>query len=247
MPGSPSYSSFPCSNCKKECFAELLGTYTLVLIGPASVILLSFVSLARFDALALVALAFGGTVALMILVLGKQSGSVINPALTLAVASAKLLRRDLIVPYIFFQLVGGILAGLTLRFVFLSSINTTELGSTKLASGINPVAGIVLESVGTFILASSALVASTRIKKTKYQALFVGTTLSMLILFIGPLTGAGFNPARSLGPSLSSGYFTNLYVYFIGPVLGALAAGLVFRMVRDYGKRPPKGNLVCLC
>jgi MIP family channel proteins len=215
----------------------------LVLIGPASVILLSLISLSGLGALASIALAFGGTVALMILALGRYSGSVINPAVLIAVASAKLLKKELIVPYLVFQIAGGILAGLTLRFLFLSSINSTQLGSTKLATGISPILGIAFEAIGTFVLASSALIASTRIKKTKYQALLVGSTLSILILFLGPLTGAGFNPARSLGPSFASGYFTNLEVYIIGPVIGALFAGLLFRMVRNYGKR----NLVCLC
>ena len=235
--------SFPCSKCKKECLAELIGTYALVLIGPASIIILSIAALSGLGALALIAFAFGGTVALMIMVFGKHSGAVINPAVTLAIASAKLLKRDLVVPYLFFQLVGGMLAGLTLKIVFSSSMDLTDLGSTRLATGINPILGIVIESAGTFVLASSALIASTRLKKTHHQALFVGCTLSILILFIGPLTGAGFNPARSLGPSLASGYFTNLYVYFVGPVIGALLAGLLFRAVRDNGKR----NLVCLC
>ncbi len=179
----------------------------------------------------------------MILALGVHSGSVINPAITLAVASARLLKKDLIIPYLFFQTIGGILAGLTLRLIFISSASTTDLGATKLATGISPVLGIGFEAIGTFVLASSSLVASTKIKRPKYQALLVGFTLSTLILFIGPLTGAGFNPARSLGPALASSYFTNLYVYFIGPVLGALLAGLLFRRVRENGKR----NLVCLC
>ena len=239
---SAKIKSFPCSSCRKECLSEFVGTYLLVLIGPASVIFLSIVSLSGYEALALIALAFGGTVAVMIHVFGKHSGSVINPAITLGVASANLLKRNLIVPYLFFQTTGGILAGLTLRFVFASALDPTDLGSTKLATGINPYLGIAFESIGTFILTSSALVASTRITKAKYQALLVGTTLSILILFIGPLTGAGFNPARSLGPSLASGYLTNLYVYFIGPVVGALLAGLIFRAIRDHDR-----NSVCLC
>ena len=131
-------------------------------------------SLSGLVALALVALAFGGTVALMILAFGKHSGSVINPAVTVAVASARLLKKDLILPYLFFQILGGILAGLTLRLVFLSALNSTLLGSTQLATGMSPLLGLAFESVGTFVLASSALIASTRIKKHKYQALFVG-------------------------------------------------------------------------
>ena len=217
-----------------------------MLIGPATIVLLSLISLSGLAALLLVAVAFGGTVALMILAFGKHSGSVINPAVTVAVASARLLKRELIIPYLFFQVLGGVLAGLTLRLVFFSALNSTQLGATRLATGISPAVGLTLEFLGTFVLATSALVASTRLKKTEHQALFVGSTLSILILLIGPLTGAGFNPARSLGPSLASGYLTNLSVYIIGPVLGALFAGLVFRVMRD-GQRTKSSNLVCLC
>ncbi|MHB8567590.1 MAG: MIP/aquaporin family protein [Nitrososphaerales archaeon] len=235
-------SSFPCSKCKKECLAELIGTYILVLAGPASVILVSLMPLIGIEALTLIALTFGGTVGILILLLGKYSGTVINPAITVAAASVRLLRKDLIVPYLFFQLMGGLLAGITLRYIFLS-VDTTSLGATKLANGINPILGIVIESIGTFFLALSALIASARLKKTHHQALLVGATLFTLIIFIGPLTGAGFNPARSLGPSIASGYIENLYVYFIGPVIGALFAGIAFRAIKEHGK----GNPVCLC
>ena len=91
--------------------------------------------------------------------------------------------------------------------------------------------GIGIEALGTFILAVSALAATAWISRAVLQALVVGCTLTVLILFIGPLTGAGFNPARSLGPALASGYFSNLYVYVIGPFVGALLAGLLFRQI----------------
>ena len=237
----------PCSGCKKECTSELVGTFILVLVGPASIILASSASwLPGEEALVLVAIAFGGTVAAVVFFLGKHSGAAINPAITVAVASAKLLRKDLFVPYLFFQLVGGLLAGLTLRLFFLSFDNGSSLGSTKLANGISPALGMSFEAIGTFVLASSALVASTRMENNpRNQAVLVGTTLFVLIIFIGPLTGASFNPARSLGPSLASGYAQNIYVYIAGPILGALAAGLLFRVIRD--DRRNKRNLVCLC
>jgi MIP family channel proteins len=241
---------FPCSNCKKECISELVGTYVLILIGPASVILATLFVPGRLavESLVFVAFSFGATVAMVIIAFGKHSGALINPAVTVAIATAQLLKRHLFIPYLFFQILGGVLAGLTLRELFTSSVATTSLGSTKLASGINPVTGITIEALGTFILASSALIASTRIKRASGQALVVGTTLFLLILMIGPLTGAGFNPARSLGPSLASGYIENLYVYLIGPVLGALVAGLAFRLLlKEHGRKREKRNFVCLC
>jgi glycerol uptake facilitator-like aquaporin len=92
--------------------------------------------------------------------------------------------------------------------------------------------GIGLEALGTFILAVAALAATAWISRAVIQAVTVGGTLSILIPFIGPLTGAGFNPARSIGPALPSGYFSNLCVYVIGPFIGALVVGLLFRHIR---------------
>jgi aquaporin Z len=181
------------------------------------------------SALCIVALTFGGTVAVIIDLLGTYSGAIINPALTLGSFSARLLSGRLSVLYATSQFIGGIVAGFTLSIIFNFVYDSTSLGSTKLATGIDPILGIALEALGTFALASSALIATTRIKKTQYQALFVGGTLAILILLIGPYTGAGFNPARSLGPALAAGHLSNLSVYFVGPITGALIAGLLFR------------------
>ena len=123
------------------------------------------------------------------------------------------------------------MAGLTLRLVFTPLGDTTSLGSTKLATSISPMTGIALETLGTLVLAMSALAATAWIRRARAQGLAVGGTLAILILLIGPLTGAGFNPARSLGPALASGYFSNIYVYVVGPAVGALLAGLIFRQI----------------
>jgi len=221
-------------NYGKRCVSELIGTYALVVAGPSSIILLSTLSLSSTpEALYLVALTFGVSVSVIIILLGEHSGAVINPALTLAAASAQLLRRNLVIPYLLFQTAGGILAGLTLRLVFSPLGDATSLGSTKLATSVSPIMGIGLEALGTFILAVSALAATAWISRAELQGLAVGGTLTILILFIGPLTGAGFNPARSLGPALASEYFSNLYVYVIGPFVGALLAGVSFRQIRS--------------
>jgi len=209
--------------------SELAGTYLLVVIGPGTIVLLPMLSISGAEAHALAAMSFGGTVALVILFFGEFSGAVINPVLTLAALLARQLSTRLVVPFLTFQFVGGILGGYTIKLVLGSLTDATNLGSTKLAVGVTPVMGILLESAGTFFLACAALVASARIRETSRQAALVGGTLAVLILLIGPFTGAGFNPARSLGPALASGYFPDLYVYFVGPLVGALTAGLAFR------------------
>jgi len=94
------------------------------------------------------------------------------------------------------------------------------------------VEGVSLEIVGTFVLALSALSAGSFLKSPAKQAALVGSTLFVLIMAIGPLTGASFNPARSIGPAMFSGYMTGQLVYWIGPFLGAGLAGLLFGVLR---------------
>jgi aquaporin-4 len=208
----------------------------LVLIGPGTVVLATIVQgTISFEGFIVIGLAFGGTVALIILLLGRISGAHINPAITLAHTVVGKTSRDMFVPYLSFQILGALLGALTLKLIFGS---TADLGTTKLASGIGAPAGILLETAGTFLLAMSGFVASSRIHKKSGEASLIGSTLFLLILALGPLTSASLNPARSLGPAIASGYLTNLYVYWIGPLAGGLIAGLVFR----FQERPKIGK-----
>ena len=210
----------------------MLGTYLLVFLGPGAVVAASLLGLSQAEALLLVAAVFGGTVAGVILILGRISGANINPAVTVGSTLAGVSRRDLFVPYLVFQAAGGLLAGLSLRVVYGSLGSPADLGSTKLAVGLSPLVAVALEMAGTFVLVTAALTAASFLRSTERQAVLVGGTLFALILLVGPLTGASFNPARSLGPSLFSGYFDDQLVYYVGPILGGAVAGLIFREAR---------------
>jgi MIP family channel proteins len=198
-----------------------------------------------FDALIFVAAIFGGTVMLAIVLLGKHSGAHINPAVTIAHAFARRTRDDLILPYLCFQGLGAVLAALTLRMFFLNeSVFPADLGSTELARGVNPLYGIVIEMIGTFVLCSAALTATFYVRKRLMQAALVGGTLFFLILLFAPLTGASFNPARSIGPALWSWHWSGVYVYLIGPLIGAVFAALLFKLIENAKKSE---RLLCLC
>ena len=225
----------------------MAGTYLLVFIGPASIVVASLTLLSSIEALTFVALTFGCAVASAIVLLGKHSGAHINPAVTVANALAGTFKRELLVPYVVFQVFGGLLAGLSLKTIFGSANASTSLGSTKLALGISPIEGLALEFGGTFVLATSALCASSLIRNPAKQAILVGATLFALIMLIGPLTGASFNPARSFGPSVFSGYFEDQILYWTAPISGAGCAGVIFGLAKKYHGRRKEFDIVCMC
>ncbi len=223
-------SSHPYASRRARCLSELLDTYLLVLVGPGTVAAVSLAqSITTLEALVIIGFAFGATVALVILLLGRISGAHINPAITLAHTIAGKTTQEMFVPYISFQVLGGLLGAFTVKLIFSPFGSPADLGATKLASGVSPLLGTLLETAGTFVLAMSGFVASLRVHKKLGEATLIGSTLFVIILALGPLTNASLNPVRSLGPALASGYLTNLYVYWIGPLAGGLIAGLVFR------------------
>jgi len=223
-------SYHPHASRRARCLSELLGTYLLVLIGPGTIAAVSLDrSITSFEALLTIGFAFGATVALVILLLGRISGAHINPAITLAHTIAGKTTLEMFLPYISFQVLGGLLGAFTVKLVFSQFGSSVDLGATKLASGVSPLIGTLLETAGTFILAMSGFFASLKIHKKPGEATLIGSTLFVIILALSPLTNASLNPARSLGPALATGYFTNLYVYWIGPLAGGLIAGLVYR------------------
>ena len=240
-------SIHPHASRRARCLSELLGTYLLVLIGPGTVTAVSLAQgITTFEALVIIAFAFGATVAIVILLLGRISGAHINPAVTLAHTIAGKTTLEMFVPYISFQVLGGLLGAFTVKLIFSQFGSPADLGTTKLAGGVSLPVGTLLEAVGTFVLAMSGFVASLRVHKKPGEAALIGSTLFVVILALGPLTNASLNPARSLGPALASGYLTNLYVYWLGPLTGGLIAGLAFRFL-ERSKLGKGSRAVCLC
>ena len=218
-----------------------------MLIGPGTVAAVSLAQgIAPFEALLIIGFAFGATVAVVILLLGRISGAHINPAITFAHTIAGKTALEMFLPYVSFQLLGGLLGAFTLKLVFGQLGSPVNLGATKLTIGVSPLVGVLLETAGTFVLAISGFLASLRVHKKPGEAALIGSTLFFIILALGPLTNASLNPVRSLGPALASGYLTNLYVYLIGPLAGGLIAGLVFRFF-ERAKLGKGSRTVCLC
>jgi MIP family channel proteins len=204
--------------------AEALGTGVLVLAtaGAGS----AFGAIGGSVGGAQVALAPGLTFFVLALLFLPVSGAHFNPAVTLGlVLSGRLPRRKLI-PYAVAQLAGALAAGLVLRVL----LRSTVLGiSTTQMPGL---AALLLEALLTFWLVWVYLALGDDKQSQAVTAAALGATVAAAILWAGPLSGACMNPARSLGPALAALDFSDLWIYLIGPFLGAAAAANAYKAFR---------------
>lgn len=213
--------------------AEFIGTFALIFIGAGAGAL-------GLGGLLGVAFAHGFVVVGFAYAYGHISGTHLNPAVTLGVLAAGKIDASRAFSYIVFQLLGGIMGAFALRWVLGGA--ETGLGVTvpaqSLSAGgttitITPAVALVVEAILTFFLMNTIMNAGVNGKATPVDGIAVGFTLIFCILMGSPLTGASLNPARTVGPALAADRYTDLWVYLIGPPLGAIAAGLLYKVVYE--------------
>ena len=218
---------------KAKLLAEFLGTFALVFAGTGAIVI-NEVSNGAITHLG-VALTFGLIVLALIYTFGDISGAHFNPAVTLGFATSRRFSSAAILPYLLVQFSGAIAASALLASMFPES---RSLGAT-LPVGAAWRSG-VLEFLLTFFLMIVILNVSTGSKEKGITAgIVVGSVIALEALFAGPICGASMNPARSLGPALVSGTWTHQWIYFVAPVLGALAAGPVCQILRGPESQQP--------
>jgi aquaporin Z len=216
-------------NLSKALVAELVGTFALVFLGAGA-------GAIGAGGLVGVALAHGLVLTAFAYAYGHVSGTHVNPAVTIGVWAAGLIDTGRALSYVVFQLIGGVLAAIALRVILGSG--ESGLGATLLAEGvtvgtttvtITPAIGVLVEALLTFLLVNTVLNAGASGGSSSLDGVAVGFVLAAAILMGGPLTGGSLNPARSLGPAVIADRTDDLWVYFVGPVLGGLAAAALWR------------------
>ncbi len=212
----------------RKAVAEFVGTFTLIFIGAGAII-----SSGGNDLL-LIALAHGLAIGVMVSALAHVSGAHFNPAVTLGALAGRQISLRLASVYWVSQLLGAVAGALTLLGVFpASDWRPSELGTPALGTGVTVLSAILVEAVLTFFLAF--VVYGTGIDpKGSFNAVggfAIGLTIAIDIMMGGPLTGAAMNPARWFGTAVVAQFFNNWYVYWIGPFLGAVVAGLLYSRV----------------
>ncbi len=235
----------------KRCSAEFLGTLWLVFGGCGSAVIAAAFPSVGIGLLG-VSLAFGLTVLTMAYAIGHISGCHLNPAVSVGLwAGKRFPARDLL-PYIVAQVLGGI-TGAGLLYVIASGKAGFSVTGGFAANGYadhSPggytlLACLVAETLLTFMFLMIIL-GSTDTRAPKGLApLAIGFGLTLIHLISIPVTNTSVNPARSTGPALfvGGGALQQLWLFWVGPIVGAALAGLAYSFFAGEPEAEPKTEL----
>jgi aquaporin Z len=223
-----------------KLLAEFLGTFWLVLGGCGSAVLA-----AAFPELGIgftgVSLAFGLTVLTGAYALGPVSGGHFNPAVTIGLWAGGRFPGGHILQYVIAQVVGAIVAAGVL-YVIASGKAGFDLAGGFATNGYGEhspgqyslAAAVVTEIVMTFMFLVVILGATHKRAPVGFAGIAIGFALTLIHLVSIPVTNTSVNPARSTGPALFVGGWAlaQLWVFWVAPIVGALAAGWAARALR---------------
>jgi MIP family channel proteins len=215
----------------RRSVAEFIGTFTLIFAGAGAVMLLAS---SGGPGLLGIAFAHGLAIAIMVSALGHISGGHFNPAITFAFVITRRITGLLAGCYWVAQFAGAAAAALLLKWIFpTASVNSAKLGVPQLASQIGSGRGVAMEIIMTFFLVLVVFATAVDPRGTfkSIAGLAIGLTITMDVLVGGPLTGAAMNPARAFGPQLVQDYWANGWIWYVGPVVGGVIAGLLYQFL----------------
>jgi len=212
----------------KALIAEFIATFALVFVGVGA-IASDHISGGN-SGLVGIALAHGLTIAVMASATAAISGGHINPAVTIGLFVAKKIDAINAIGYVIAQCLGGIVAAWSIKLCMPSkALTAVGMGTPALGDGISIGMGLLTEIILTFFLVF--VIYGTAVDKRAPQVggLFIGLTITLGILIGGPITGAAMNPARHLGPALLGGGLQNIWLYWVGPIIGGVLAAFVYQ------------------
>ncbi|PKN80702.1 MAG: aquaporin [Chloroflexi bacterium HGW-Chloroflexi-9] len=213
----------------RKLIAEAVGTFTLTFAGVGAIVLAA--GNANIGLLE-TALAQGLAVAVMFSALAAVSGGHFNPAVTAAMWVTRRMDSLGALGYVVAQLAGAVTAALVLTLLYPEGLRVAaNLGTPSLGPTVDLLPGIGIEAVLTFFLVIVFFGTAIDARAPKIGGLAIGLTITADILAGGPLTGAAMNPARAFGPALLSGSWDDHLVWWIGPIIGGVVAGLLYHYV----------------
>jgi aquaporin Z len=224
----------------KKYFAELIGTFVLVLGGCGTAVFAG--SSVGFLG---VALAFGLTVVAMVYGIGGISGAHLNPAVSVGVFCAGKISAKELCGYIMAQIVGGILAAALMAFIVAqmggvrgtfaaNGFGTDFFANTAGYQNLTLAGAFVTELVLTFIFLIVIFGVTSKSAPNSFAGLAIGLTLTLIHLISIPLTNTSVNPARSISQAIFSENalaLPQLWVFIVAPVIGAALAAVVWKFI----------------
>ena len=212
------------SSNQKKFFAELIGTFVIVVFATGSVVL-DTKYVGTFG-LWFVALAPAIAVALMVYAFGKVSMAHFNPAVTVGYLVTKHMPKNLLPVYLAAEIIGAILASIFVKY-FLGTEANLGANAPDYHFPLPLIFGV---EVLTTALLMSVILAVVHTKGLKgFSGIAIGGIIGLDIFFLSFVSGASMNPARSLAPALVSGYIDDLWLYLTATFVGSGIVGFIYR------------------
>lgn len=229
------------SSLARRAIAEMIGTAFLVFFGAGAIIMDKFPE-AGFHVFG-IAIVHAVVLSLAITMTMGVSGGHLNPAVTIGMLTIKKITPSDAFVYIASQLAGALVAALLVKTLLPANVGRViGFGTPMVSSTITFPTAVAIEAIITFLLMSGVMGTIMATNAPKIGGFGVGLTLIPSIMVAGVLTGAAANPARAFGPALISGNFTAQAVWWLGPIIGAVAAALLWHNVLL--KQQPEEGLV---
>ena len=201
--------------------AEFIGTFALVFAGCGAI------AIGKLPETG-VAITFGLVIAVMIYALGHISGAHFNPAVSIGFAIGRHFPWARVATYAIAQIAGAVAGALALRAILGPGV---PLGATVPAG--TDLQSLAMEAVLTFFLMLVITAVATDSRAVgEAAAVAIGGAVALGALVGGPISGASMNPARSLGPALVTGDLSHIWVYLAGPLIGSVAAAVLYGWLR---------------
>ena len=220
-------------NKYSKYIAEVLGTLLIVFIGAGAVCAEHYVKMAGDQGIPVWTITvFGFVVVAVVYATSYISGSHINPAITISYWATGRMYAGTAAYYIMSQILGAVMAAYFLSLLFPDAVSTIFLGTCTLGEGVGSWKAASIECLATFLFVFTIF--ATAVDK-RTSRLLAGVAIGLVYLFgvsiSTTFSGGALNPARVFGPAVVSGHFDYHYVWWLGPLIGALAAGFLYGIV----------------